>query len=403
MSELIQAFRKHMTKEVNEELLKELNNFKINWIKKNDGHINWLGGNLFGPDPIVFSTDDRNSFFNVVGFTDPLDFKRTLFGIKDLNKYGVVAKDDFNQVILCLIHEYSIYFKSDTKKYHEAVDLIYSIYAFKVFGSKYSKWFWKYQLEIDVAKLVFEKLSDKFLIKKLENWGEVIQHFGMKLYSTDESGFDKRMKNLKALDAGYIANDLHGTINSVVKNIYDITKTIKSSGEKIRATTSIEGIGEEASVRDIIDSPTKYMTFLKDIVLSEHDFVDFAVVDITLAIFPKIRDSIFKQVLSTISVNALQNPDINQYFIESNITVSLDYIGTAKDIDFNTDLEEIVKSLRNYWSSSRIKEKEALIVKEKVREFLKQNTTYTTGHIISNLVLAVIMYIFLKAVKYRKM
>lgn len=398
---IVSVFRDHLTKKIDKNLLKELFNFKINWIKKNEDHIAFLGGNLFGPNPIVFSDNERRVFFEIIGIDNDKEFKADLDILPDIVIDREVSSDEFNLAIICLCHEYSIYYKDDSKKYQEAVDLIYFIFAAKVFGSRYAKWFYKYKTDVDVAKLVFEKLSDKFLIKKLNNWQQVIQHLGMKLYSTEESGFDSRIKNLTTVDAMYIVADIHGSINSLIRNIYDITKAVSMSGEKIKSVSSIDMSGEEDSIKDKIDNPIKYVTYMKDIVGIESSFIDFDITDVVINLFPKIKDKIFKQILQVISHSTFTHPDINLYFIEKPLVLSMDYLGSNKHLDYLDNIESTVVALKNYWSSSRIKEKEAVIVKDKIRDFLKENSSYTTSHILSNIVLAVIMYVFLKAIKYR--
>ena len=79
----------------------------------------------------------------------------------------------------------------------------------------------------------------------------------------------------------------------------------------------------------------------------------------------------------------------------------MEYLGSNKHLDYLDNIEKTVLSLKNYWSSSRIKEKEAIETKDKIRDFLKNNTNYTTNHILSNIVLAIIIYVFLKSIKYR--
>lgn len=400
---IVKVFREHFIKKIDDKLLKALFNFKINWLKKDENHIAFLGGNLFGPNPVIFEDNDRRMFFEIIGIDNAKELKVDIniaIALKEDEKREV-ASDEFNLAILWLCHEYSIYYKNDVKKYHEAVDLIYFIFAVKVFGSRYAKWFSQYKLDNDIAKVVYEKLSDKFLIKKYNNWQEVIQHLGTKLYSTEESGFDSRIKNLNTVDAMYIAADIHGSINSLIRNIYNSTLVVKASGEKIRSVSSIESNGEEETVREKIDNPIKYVTYMKDIVAIEANFIDFDVTDIVIHLFPKIKDKIFKQILQVISHSTFMHPDINEYFIEKPIVLSMDYLGTNKHLDYLDSIENTVVALKNYWSSSRIREKEAVIVKDKIRDFLKENTSYTTNHILSNIVLAVIMYVFLKAIKYR--
>ena len=140
---------------------------------------------------------------------------------------------------------------------------------------------------------------------------------------------------------------------------------------------------------------------MKDIVGSEDSFIDFSITDIVIHLFPKIKDKTLKQILQVVSHSVFMSPDINKYFIEKPIILSMEYLGANKHLDYLDNIEKMLLSLKNYWSSSRIKEKEAIETKDKIRDFLKNNTTYTTNHILSNIVLAIIIYVFLKSIKYR--
>lgn len=401
MDKLVSTFREHSLKKIDDKILRELFNFKSNWIKKSEHHMLFLGGNLFGPNPIVFSDNDRRIYFDIIGIDDDKELKIDIDKVDGIFPEREVSSDEFNLSIVWLCYEYSILFKNNEQKYRDAVDLIYFIFAVKVYGSRYAKWFNKYPLDNDTAKAVFEKLTDKFLIKSLGNWQSVIKHSGEKLYSTDQSGFDSRIKNLNAENAIYVVADIHGTINSLIKNIYNITKEVKASGDRIRSTSAFDTSGDEISLKDKIDTPLKYITYMKDIVGSEDSFIDFSITDIVIHLFPKIKDKTLKQILQVVSHSVFMSPDINKYFIEKPIILSMEYLGANKHLDYLDNIEKMLLSLKNYWSSSRIKEKEAIETKDKIRDFLKNNTTYTTNHILSNIVLAIIIYVFLKSIKYR--
>lgn len=414
MSDIVELFRDYSKKKINESLLKELRSFKNNWIKKNENHINFLGGNLLGPNEIVFSDADRITYFDIIGIYNSKELGNEILNLKDIlalkkeaekeGKKGErkVSFDVFNLSIIWLCHEFSIYYKDDIKKYHEAVDLIYFIYAVKVFGSRYILFFSKYSLEVETAKAVYEKLSGKFLIKKYDNWDRVINHLGKKLYSTDESGFDSKVRNMNTIDSMYIAQDLHGSITSIFKNIFEVTLEVKEAGEKLRTTSSIDTTGEEDQIKNLLDSPVTYVEYMKNIVVSQTGFVDFTVVDIITSIYPKINDKIFKQTLTAISMHALEDKVINEYFIEMPILLSIEYLGNTSN-NYTSNIESVVVALKNYWSSSSVKQKDVNITKDKIRKFLEKNTTYSSKHIISNMVLAIIMYVFIKAVRRDKL
>lgn len=414
MSDIVELFRSY-SKTIDERLLRELKNFKNNWIKKRESHINFLGGNLLGPYEIIFSDADRTTYFDILGIYDFKELGQDILKLKDIvdikksaekdGKKGdrKVSFDVFNLSIIWLCHEYSIIFKNDIKKYQEAVDLIYFIYAAKVFGSRYILFFSNYSLDVETAKAVYEKLSGKFLIKKYDNWDRVINHLGKKLYSTDDSGFDSKVRNMNTVDSLYIAQDLHGSITSIFKNIFEVIVEVKKSGEKLRTTSSVDTTGDEDQIRDLIDSPVTYVEYMKNIVVSQAGFVDFAVVDIITDIYPKINEKIFKQTLTAVSMYALEDKTINDYFIEMPILLSIEYLGSSAGSNYATNIESTVVALKNYWSSSSVKQKEVTITKDKIRKFLEKNTTYSSKHIISNMVLAIIMYVFIKAVRRDKL
>lgn len=414
MSDIVELFRSY-SKTIDERLLRELKNFKNNWIKKRESHINFLGGNLLGPYEIIFSDADRTTYFDILGIYDFKELGQDILKLKDIldikkkaEKEGKggdrkVSFDVFNLSIIWLCHEYSIIFKNDIKKYQEAVDLIYFIYAAKVFGSRYILFFSNYSLDVETAKAVYEKLSGKFLIKKYDNWDRVINHLGKKLYSTEDSGFDSKVRNMNTIDSLYIAQDLHGSVTSIFKNIFEVIVEVKKSGEKLRTTSSVDTTGDEDQIRDLIDSPVTYVEYMKNIVVSQTGFVDFAVVDIITDIYPKINEKIFKQTLTAISMYALEDKTINDYFIEMPILLSIEYLGSSAGSNYATNIESTVVALKNYWSSSSVKQKEVTITKDKIRKFLEKNTTYSSKHIISNMVLAIIMYVFIKAVRRDKL
>lgn len=414
MSDIVELFRSY-SKTIDERLLRELKNFKNNWIKKRESHINFLGGNLLGPYEIIFSDADRATYFDILGIYDFRELGQDILNLKDIvdikksaekdGKKGdrKVSFDVFNLSIIWLCHEYSIIFKNDIKKYQEAVDLIYFIYAAKVFGSRYILFFSNYSLDVETAKAVYEKLSGKFLIKKYDNWDRVINHLGKKLYSKEDSGFDSKVRNMNTVDSLYIAQDLHGSITSIFKNIFEVIVEVKKSGEKLRTTSSVDTTGDEDQIRDLIDSPVTYVEYMKNIVVSQTGFVDFAVVDIITDIYPKINEKIFKQTLTSISMHALEDKTINDYFIEMPILLSIEYLGSSTGSNYITNIESTVVALKNYWSSSSVKQKEVTVTKDKIRKFLEKNTTYSSKHIISNMVLAIIMYVFIKAVRRDKL
>jgi hypothetical protein len=71
MSDIVELFRSYSNKKISENLLRELKSFKNNWIKKRESHINFLGGNLLGPDEIIFSDADRITYFDIIGIYEP--------------------------------------------------------------------------------------------------------------------------------------------------------------------------------------------------------------------------------------------------------------------------------------------------------------------------------------------
>ena len=147
MSDIVELFRSYSNKKISENLLRELKSFKNNWIKKRESHINFLGGNLLGPDEIIFSDADRITYFDIIGIYEPKELAVDILKLKDIKDLKIKAEsegkkgerkvsfDEFNLSIIWLCHEFSLFYKDNIKKYHEAVDLIYFIYAVKVFGS----------------------------------------------------------------------------------------------------------------------------------------------------------------------------------------------------------------------------------------------------------------------------
>ena len=85
------------------------------------------------------------------------------------------------------------------------------------------------------------------------------------------------------------------------------------------------------------------------------------------------------------------------------ILLSIEYLGSSSGNNYTSNIESVVVALKNYWSSSSVKQKDVTKTKDNIRKFLEKNTTYTSKHIVSNMVLAIIMYVFIIAVRRDKL
>lgn len=374
-------------------LFKQLRNFRISWMQKSPDYIDFLGGKNLGVHPIRFSTIDDELLFVDILDLDMDDIKSRVYDTEDINKSWLISSNPYYNVIVYMM--YKFYKSKDISKSNaeEAVIELFTIYYYKVIGSLLSRYF-GYNASEDIAKATVERLSNKSLIKKLDNWQEVI------VYNANvvlPKGLHyKKLLKYDTLAATTILNDTQGRIRDIFKKIYGVMIEVVEDNEKITKTSLTKEDESGAKVVEVTNRPDKYISYTKNIILNRSEFIDDEIVKLVSKLTNNKNNDMVKDALGYISDNIKQD---ELSLVEYVIVNSIEHLNN-NDInnDYINNIVVVIKRLKGYWSKSSGSNKELKKNKELVNTMVKNSTKKITPWKITSTVTTVLVYIFIRAI-----
>jgi len=370
--------------------------FRTGWATKNNDNIEFLGSNLLGSNPIRFTALDEETLFLDILEVDKNELKKDLHSIKGIDPSRAVTSNVFYLTMTYLMHGFTVS-KHIGKDRDNAVREVYYIFAYRAMSSLISHYF-KYDVERSIAVAVNEQLSNKFLIKKLGTWQKVFEYRSDAVIQP-KGLHAKRVYTYTTDDAVRIVMDLQGRIRETVKNIYLVLIDVNENNNKVKVTsldkTDIDG---ESVISDIVDRPDMYIIYIKDIVYKYNDFIkdDLMHVIANILNMPNTKD--LYETLTYISENSMRDIKGTGFLIEASIDIPIEYLSKQQILsNYQSDINQILIMLKNYYTGSRVDNKDM----DKVKKMLKKIYMHATGKknktAVSNIRVGVMLYIILRA------
>lgn len=374
-------------------LLKRLIEFRITWMQKSPDYIDFLGGKNLGVHPIRFSTVDDELLFVDILNLDMEDIKSNVYNTKDINKAWKISSNPYYNVIVYMM--YRFYKSKDISKSHaeEAVTELFTIYYYKVMGSLLSRYF-GFNASEDVAKATVERLSNKSLIKRLDNWQEVI------VYNANvvlPKGLHyKKLLKYDTLNAITILNDTQGRIRDIIKKIYAVMIEVIEDNEKISKTSLTKEDENGSKVIDVTNRPDRYITYAKSIMVNKNEFIDDEIVTLVAKLTNNKDIDMVKDALGYISEH-IKHDDLS--IAEYVIVNSIEHLNNnGINSDYVNNIVLVIKRMKGFWSKSSGKDKELKTNKKFIEKMVKESTTRITSWKITSTVTTVLVYIFVRAI-----
>ena len=399
--ELVELFTSYLDKagiEVNKFLLDRLVNFRINWSNKDDQYIEFLSSGLIGAHNIRFSKQDEGFLFIDILNIKQDQLQKDIYKVNGINRSWKVSSNVVNVTLITLMH---MFYKSNLCKEEKefALQELYYIFAYKNIGSIYYHYY-PYPIDKALATAVFESLTNKFLIKRLNTWENVLVYQGKQLLPPSKN-LD-RIIDLNGDNCVRVINDLYTKIKDIINNVTSIVyNEEKRRNNKIYSSNPHVIAGKEGEESDTLrDTDNRYnraVTYLKSIINHEHDFINDDYIILVSSIFSNFDKNKLREALLYISLNEtnFNNFDYPSIILE----LSFNYLrrkGIVKD--YEKQVLKCLNHLKNYFGGSKVKE-EGL---SKTRKYLEKLVTLSTG--INNnwrqamLVVAIMCYMFLRSI-----
>lgn len=368
------------------------------YITKNQDHIEFYGGKLLGVHIVRFTNDDYENFFAPLGIT-PKEVTEKLKDFYTVKQNFSLFGDPYYLLGYYMIHKFLTSKDLDKKMHEPAAKVIAMFMNIRIFTSMYTYRF-RYPVNRDLAQAVYEGLSGKFMIKKVDSWYDLFMYRTSDL--VDNEGLHFKVMNKFDNDKDIInaINDTRNRLSSLITNIYSLTMNYHSKGTKISTTSlTVTDLDGNDKIKDKFNNYLNDITMVKRSLTNEETFVSNNLVDIIIGITKNTNRDYLINTLRWLSDNYLKEHKIVDGFITESLTSIYDYLNDNNSV--NKSVIDLLYLTKNYVISSRSEEgiSEA---KNKADEIIKKAIKKSSSSIIIPLRIALILYIFIKAQALRK-
>lgn len=378
-------------------LYKKLHKFRLAWTRKSGEYAEFLGGNTLGVQAVRFSTRDVNALLSDIYKVDAGELLNAIRKLPDIDESWAVSTNPVSQTMVYTMHRFMLDGKlgKDTEK---GMRECYYIMAYNIIGSLMSNYF-SHPANPAVAKATTERMSNRFLLKRLGSWNEVLKYRAGDVLPPDGLHVD-RIRTYSTEDSVRVINDLQGRIRELFKSTWSVMADIMDSGSIVDTWSATkENTDGEQESKPVTNRPDRYVIAIKEVVGTPASFIDNDIVHMVTSLVGSSDDDIVRASLERIS-NTYDPKVAKHDYIATLIIKNIVYIN-SKGItgDYRSNALAIIKHMKGYWSSGSVKDSDVNAVKDTIRDIVIQASGRRTKWVISANTLAVIVYIFVRSIK----
>lgn len=241
-----------------------LNN--IEFISRNHEHTQLFSGRNIGCYFIKYTQYDKNLFYNALFDLEYDDIVEVIDDITTIPRNFKIARDDVNLMCFYIAHRFLSNPDLDKKAQLEYAKEALNYFSYRTLILMSGKYF-TYPISEERATSLTERLSNKFLIKRLKNWSEYGQYRSTEYLESKFLSLLVKMDDDIALPNAI--TDLYNRTNDALKGIFNEFTIMISDDDVIKSKGSIvRDMDGEEKIADRVDSIQRYVGQI-DLMLSD--------------------------------------------------------------------------------------------------------------------------------------
>jgi len=380
---------------INKKLIVRLKRYRLIWVNRNPNRIEFLSHPHIGVVPIRFLPTEEEEFFNDVLGLDKGYAEKQIHTLKDINKDWGVGGNVFYLTCVGLMAVIIADTNINQKYTDDAVNSLYLLISYRLLTSMTVQGF-KYDLPLNLAEQVYERMSKRFIIKKTGSWDELLK-YRFKDFSP-KGIYYERLKRPNNEDVVKVVAAIRTRIADHFQEQYDVIDQVMADEEKRLNSSLVKSSDEGEYIVDMENLNREYFSYAKTIVPIKSEFMDRDIMQVITDVFNRINEKEFKHVLEEISDRYLDDKNIDK-IVSAVLKANIEYIyGTKLYPPYDKRILKVLLHCKGLWTSSRVKNDDVLFVKEHLKVLIIDITGKHTEWLVTPLVTAVAMYIFLKTV-----
>lgn len=277
-------------------LYKKLVHNNIGFITRTQEHKHLFGSRLIGCFHFSYTKYDKNLFYDALFGMDVEEVISAISHITTIPKHFKVARDDVNLVTFYLAHRFLTNDKLSNDKQLEYAKEALNYFNYRTLVLKSSEFF-VYPISEEKAVSLSERLSNKYIIKRVKNWNEYCQYRSSEFLDRKFTTTLTKMDNDKDLASGI--SDLYNRTKDALINIYGEFVDMLENDDiiKSRKNVATDAEGKEV-VLDRTESPALIITKVEQNLVDKNNFIRKDFLDITTDIVNSVS---YKQLEETLS------------------------------------------------------------------------------------------------------
>lgn len=402
---------KEMYVELTDKHLREIRNFLISF-ESRQTHPLAINSPLMGVHKLVMVDRDFEAVFNIFGI-DKTEFRNLLSRVNLINPKFKVSSNPFNNLIIWTLHLTHVSKKLSKKGKADLSFCLAKILIYKFYTSLVNQRF-QHPANEEVMQATINSLSNKFDIIRYGTWGSVIDSRALDLLEGIHKKTIEKYDNDKKIL--YALTDPQSRVRDKIKKIYREYMLIKEAGDIVKAYGSTYDLDGEKVIANQVSTFDSMLNNMMVEMTNMNSFIEDRHIRLTAGMFKtNLRPDTFRAIMMKFcelsilqsksgeldSVKKIKNDEI--YVGCRILLLNLIQKSYRFCIKSGTDLNKgvlIINSLKNLYSSSRIKDPELMKIKESVRYFIDEYSGVKREATKSSLRIAFVLYIILKTFKY---
>lgn len=377
-----------------------LSRFRIGFTIRNEAHMKFFGGNLFGTEVVRFTINDRDYIFEELLDSDEASVDYLLSSLPNINKNFKVTGDALNNVFIWLLYRLHNTKSITNKQREQAMMDVGLLMNYRFYTSLLSHYFRKYPADPKVATAMYAGLSKRYEIKRLGNWNRVFEERVRAFISRDSIHYH----TITTMDddiggVRYAISDAQGRIRSMFRFLMAALVEAQKEGEQIRTESALMEHEGEQILKDRVRSLQLYGNYLKSVIVDKHAFIKQPLVVVVEKAMPTMPPKLFMQTLESLVDHAKRDSDgaISE-IINETLTHAFAYLYQNRQLVRNTsDLSGILTKLRGTYSSSRNVDQQLLRLRERIEDYIRVNMKVRHAGNIAATRTGVLLYLVARA------
>lgn len=389
---------------LNEFIKKHLGTYKLDKLSNDSKYIrhylyskdrnvvSWVSSPLQGVYPISYTDRDRDVVFGTFGI-NYIEFKRDILSIDGINP-------DFNvsttpEYVLCTILMH-LTVKNGLKDEKEILENLFFIMAFRIITSAYSNYY-QYPVDEKIAREVYNRMSKKFLLKKLGSNYMVIKHKSKLVMEGDKY---KELKRGRVDDLVLVMNAISTSVRQYIHTGFLILLEVLETGPT-EAKSSAMNI-EDGEFLGIENNTRRYYEAIEKILANKQLLMNRDVLYLINDVLHVKIDKV-PNVLEKLHEDFKKDPKKTIKFIDDIVSGTLYYLFRN---DFYPPYEHnitlLITYLRAYWGNSKVKNEHIVNAKKTLFEIIIKECGIRRPQTVMQIVNVVTIYLFVLAVIHTK-